>query len=756
VPATPSHLTAPHGRVTVGRDAWGIPTVTAESTADAWWALGHVAGTDRLWQLEYDRRRATGRWSEVVGPAGIAVDQQGLRLDLVRAATADVEAMDAETRTAFTAYADGVNAGAAAAGLPVEFSTAGIAFEPWQPWHSVAAFKIRHVLMGEWVAKLTRLIILVRQGVDAFVALDPPVRAGMRLTTPAGATTTGPGPEIGLDRAELAELRERLAFVDEAQGPAAVTAPAGTGSPSGTGSASSDHDGGSNVWAVAGWRTATGRPLLINDSHRAVDVPNAYWQVRLRCPEFSVTGATFPGLPGFPHFGHNGSVGWAITHGTADAQDLVLEQLRRTGDHVESRTAAGWAPVEVRREKIRVAGGDPVVVECLRTAAGPVVHGAAGEYALSLRWTALDRPCRQFGVPLAMVTATTVHQLLASQADWVDPVNNLVCADTAGHIGYLLRGELPVRDPRALHVPLPAWEPGWAGIVAFERMPREVDPPDGIIGNGNNTVADPTATPVVGRGFAETYRAERIWQLLSARTDHTLDDMQRMQADRVSLGARAWTDLLGRRGPYAGIAEQARATLVGWVGDLAEAGPAPLLYACWRRSLARQLVPAAPGIAEAPAIDTLLRRLLGSLAWRSPDGTCAADDLDDDVLAGALADGWRYAVELGGPDPDRWSWSQAHPLVPRHLLSPQLPSPDPKPVRGDAETIAAAAYSMTAGGAFLATLTSVYRQLLDFDDLGRSRWVIPGGALADPLSEHYADQLELWADGDLIPMHPEA
>lgn len=739
-------LAAPGGPVELTRDDWGIPTLTAGCGLDAWWALGHAAATDRLWQLEYDRRRATGRWAQVVGPAGVAVDEQGLRLDLVRAAHTDVAAMDAATRATFEAYAAGVDAGAAAGPLPVEFAVAGIGFEPWQAWHSVAAFKIRHVLMGEWVAKITRLMILVRRGADAFVALDPPVRAGMPLTHPAGSSASGPGDPVLLDRAELERLREQLAFLVESEPPQVP-----------------DGDGGSNVWALSGSRTATGKPLLANDSHRAVDVPNAYWQVRLRCPEFSVSGATFPGIPGFPHFGHTDRVGWAITHGTADAQDLVLEELRRDGDVVESRTADGWEPVEVRRELIMVAGAEPVELECLRTEAGPVVHGdSTSGHALSLRWTALRRPCRQFGVPPAMLTAASVAELIATQRDWVDPVNNLVCADVDGQIGYLLRGELPTRDLRALQIPLPAWEPGWSGRVPFDQMPTEVDPPGGIIGNGNNTVVDPGRTPVVGRGFTEAYRARRIHDLLSASTDHTLDDMQRMQTDRVSLGAVAWAQVLRRRGPYTGPAESARAVLVDWSGDLAEPGPAALLYACFRRRLCRRMLPDLPSSAEAPAIDTLLRRLLGSLVWPEPDGRSAADGLDDELVAAALADGWAYAVELGGADPRAWDWAAVHPLAPRHLLAPELRSPEPVGVCGDAETIAAAGYLLSGDATFPAsfpatfpaTLSSVYRQLLDFDDLTRSRWVVPGGALADPRSEHYDDQLALWATGGLIPMHP--
>lgn len=743
-------LSAPDGPVSVDRDQWGIADITAGSARDAFWGLGFAAATDRLWQLEYDRRRALGRWSEVVGPDGVPGDTLGRDLDLVKSAQADLDVMDAATLDTFTAYAEGVNAAAVAGPLPPEFGATSTSFEPWLPVHSVAAFKIRHVLMGSWLTKISRLMILAGAGATAFAATDQPARAGMRLTTPAGARMSADEPAISIDPDRLAALAQTLAFLV----------------PQGLGPDRPDLDGGSNVWAVSGSRTASGKPMLVNDSHRLVDVPNAYWQVRLSCPEFTVAGATFPGLPGFPHFGHNGSVGWAITHGAADTQDLAVEEFRGTLDDLECRTADGWAKVDVRTETIEVAGADPVTIRCLRTPSGPVLHQGrtdTGGFGLSLRWTATYQPCRQFAALVPMLTAASVTDLIGTQDVWVDPVNNLVCADTGGDIGYLLRGALPVRDDKAaMRIALPAWESGWRGLTR-DRMPVEINPPGGVIANANNQTTDPSAGPQVAHGYCATYRAERLWELLGAAENLDLDDMQRFQADVVSVAARAWSEQLHRRGPYgSGHCEQARLLLAGWDGDLAAVGPAPLLYACFKRSLAwtllAQVVPdeLMANLGALPAIDSLMRDWLGRMVWRSPDRTSAADTLDDDTMRAGLSDAWAAAVDLAGPDPSAWSWAGVHQLMPAHLLAPTLPSPDSRPVRGDGETVAAAGYLFsTRRGAFPATLTSVYRQLLDFDDLSRSRWIIPGGSQADPSSPHYQDQLGLWAAGELIWMHPD-
>src|SRR3712207_8236413 len=70
---------------------------------------------------------------------------------------------------------------------------------------------------------------------------------------------------------------------------------------------------GSNNWALAGSRTASGKPLLAGDPHRALDTPNVFYQNHLACPAFDAIGLSFPGVPGFPHFGHNRHVAWCIT-----------------------------------------------------------------------------------------------------------------------------------------------------------------------------------------------------------------------------------------------------------------------------------------------------------------------------------------------------------------------------------------------------------------------------------------------------------
>ena len=399
------------GTAQILRDLYGIPHIRAESSGDAFFAMGYACAEDRLFQMDYDRRRATGRLAEIAGGGAVDADILARRLGLAAAAKRDVAAMSSTTLGAFEAYAAGVNRAIDTLPPPLESSLFEFDIEPWLPWHSVAAFKVRHVLMGPWQHKLAMATLLQRS--------DPAALADLSIAPPAGSPVSVPsGSRLGRlltdATGEMGVVAERLGFLSESEP-------------------------GSNAWAVNGRRTAHGAAVLCNDSHRALDTPNVYWQCHVSCPEFDVVGAAFAGVPAFPHFGHNHAVAWAITHVGADTQDLYIEAFDR---EVPGRyaTAAGWSVADRRTETIKVKAGAPVETVVWTTRHGPVVHGdpLRGE-ALALRDTAADRPCRGFECLLPMLVAASVEEMLDAQGDWVDPVNNFVAADRSGNIGYQTR-----------------------------------------------------------------------------------------------------------------------------------------------------------------------------------------------------------------------------------------------------------------------------------------------------------------------------
>lgn len=673
------------GPVEIVRDGLGVPHCSATTVHDAFFAQGWCHATDRLFQLEYDRRRALGRWAEVVGPRAVAADRFHRQMDHQWFAERDVAALGEDARAMLAAYSDGVNAalrsGTATSG---RLAAAGVVPEPWEPWHCVAVHRVRHVLMGSARSKLWRDLLSRVVGPEAATAV-------------VGASAEG-----------------HVACV-----PPGAPCPPGWWGEGGEG-------GGSNNWALAGSRTASGLPLLAGDPHRELEVPNVYVQGHLRCGDWDALGIGIPGVPGFSHFGHNAAVAWCITHGMVDDQDLYRFAVP--------------PPAERRVERIEVRGAEPVEVEVARTERGMLV-----EPALALQWTATAAPSTGFDAVPAMLRARSVEELFEAMRPWTEPANNFLAADTDGHIGYLLRGRVPRRRRlEAADLPVDGDDPtfGWDGFLPFEDHPRLVDPGEGWLFSANNPPVP--HGPYLGRDVAAPWRSRRLVDALSGFRDATGGKMAALHRDRVSVPARWWQERLKGWEP-----------LAGWDGTLLPDSTAAAAYEVFRRELALLCLERsglAAHVHESP------NRLLPGIfpeasVWTASHDLARAGDI-------ALLGGWTWdqavaeAVRRAEETWDGSPWGQLHAVAPRHPLGD--PGADPPAVAygGDADTVQASAALVTEDGLAEGLRTrsgSVARYVFDPADWDECRWVLPLGADGEPGRPHFADQQEAWVEGRLFP-----
>src|SRR5437867_5393489 len=84
----------------------GIPTISGDNEHDAFFALGWVHAEDRLWQMDFQRRVAAGRLSEVLGARTLEIDKLMRTLGLRRVAEANLARVSPEYRALLEAYAD--------------------------------------------------------------------------------------------------------------------------------------------------------------------------------------------------------------------------------------------------------------------------------------------------------------------------------------------------------------------------------------------------------------------------------------------------------------------------------------------------------------------------------------------------------------------------------------------------------------------------------------------------------------------------
>jgi penicillin amidase len=102
-------IRGPQDGVEVIRDRWGVPHIYAHNAADVCFAQGYVHAQDRLWQMDCQRRLASGRLAEVLGARALPVDRWLRILGFRRVAAIEAEQMPAEARREMEAYAEGVN-----------------------------------------------------------------------------------------------------------------------------------------------------------------------------------------------------------------------------------------------------------------------------------------------------------------------------------------------------------------------------------------------------------------------------------------------------------------------------------------------------------------------------------------------------------------------------------------------------------------------------------------------------------------------
>ncbi len=514
------HVAGLDNQVEIYRDEWGIPTIYAHTAHDLFFAQGYVHAQDRLWQMEFSRRVAPGRLSEVLGDAALENDRYLRTLGMGRAAQAEAERLDPETRAALEAYSAGVNAYLAEGHpLPLELTLLGFKPEPWTPADSIGWGKVMAMsLAANEGAERLRVDLMAKVGEEKMRQLTPPYPAdaplilSQEIDYDALSTKTA-------DRAEA--LRQWLGLA----GP----------------------DGGSNNWVVSGQRSTTGQPLLANDPHLGIQMPSIWYEINLQCVELSaectyqVVGASFPGAPGVI-IGHNPWIAWGVTTLPADVQDLYVEKVNPDNPN-QVEYQGQWEDVQVIREEIKVKGQEsPEVVEVRLTRHGPIMNDVIDglSQVLALRWTALDDTPLLPSV-LALDQARNWDEFRAALST-LEHRRPALCLRRRGG-QYRLPEHDVGADPRQGRRQRCRCRAGPAStngpaIFRSRRCPTLPTRRRGTLMSANNPVVGDDYPYLLTNDWDNGYRARRLTELLTAKQILSPEDFEAMQADDLVIPAR--------------------------------------------------------------------------------------------------------------------------------------------------------------------------------------------------------------------------
>ena len=709
-----------------------VPHVWASSIPDALFAQGYLHATDRLWQMELVRRAVQGRLSEVMGEATVGTDRFMRRLGLWEAAVASADLLNQQERAYLQAYANGVNAAidGRTGALPPEFLALRYEPEPWQPEHTLAVAKMMSLTLAAYGESTAVARALRRLPADRVRWLFPDFPDW-------GATILDDDLAAGIP--EPPETPPLAAALIDRYSVAAA----------------------SNSWVIDGSMTRSGKPILANDMHLELQAPSLWYLVALHAPAgpdgrpLDVVGVSIPGAP-MVITGRNRAIAWGMTNAYVDDVDIFLERVD-PDDSSRYLTPDGPRPFEVRAETIRVSGRDaPEIMEVRRTRHGPVLpvdDAASGDTLLALQWTAFE-PTTVFRGVIGFNTARSWDEFVSAIDNMDDPHQNLVYADTAGHIGYIMGGTVPIRGDRqrAPVAPLPGWtgEYDWRGSIPFSEHPRALDPEAGFVVTANNRqVAGPLAD-IISQTWNQPFRAMRITQMIrDGPQPYDTDAVLGMQMDVLDLYADRYLDRAVEAASAAGI-EEAVALLESWDQRASPESEAATLFYVWneivRRALARDLYDGpAPYFSRTTAGEVLERR---AVPW-------AADP--ETAYRGLVTDAMREAARRTAGTP----WREGNRAVHAHALG-DVAILDrllglhigPFDHYGSPTTVNVAHWAFQSPDddfPFTTTAGPSMRQVIDMGNTdGGGGFVIPTGQSGLPFSGHYDDQTPLWRDGGLL------
>ncbi len=499
--------------VTVDKDRFGVPVITAAIRLDAFSALGYVTAKDRLFQMDLLRRQSAGRLAEIFGEAAVPIDLQQRTLGFEDVAGKIVQQLPAAQRDALQAYSNGVNSAIDSMGvMPFEFLLLGYRPDRWRAEDSILIV-LSMFAMLDGSEREERMLTVMEQSLPAevFEFLTPETDWYTQAILGELPVVENLVPIEALTKSLHPSLQDdRVSFVQ-----------------------TSLMQPGSNAWAVAGAKTKDGRAILANDMHLSISVPNIWYQCQLRYGEREIVGVNLPGTP-LIIAGATRHLAWGMTALLADILDLVTIEINPENPD-EYLTPGGWRSFEIRHESIQVKGALPSEHDIKTTIWGPVASESLLGQPVAIHWTAMDPEAVDIGL-IDIDQMETLEQGLALMNTTGGPPLNVILADNKGRVGWSIMGRLPLRAGFS-GMTSQSWANGskrWDGYILPADLPRSVDPLQDFIVSANNRSVDKNYPHRIGHAFANGYRAFRVTEYLQVMDQINETNMLQIQLDTMA------------------------------------------------------------------------------------------------------------------------------------------------------------------------------------------------------------------------------
>ena len=716
-----------------------IPHIFAKNDHDLYFAQGYLTAKDRLWQMDFQTRFASGRLSEVVGPKAIELDRYQRRMGMSFGAENMIEiAMkDPETNVIMNAYSAGVNAyihSLKPSQYPIEFKLLNYEPEDWKPVNSALLLKLMSATLAGGSNEFYMNNILQKYGPEITKNLFPDYPFREDPIIPVGT-------KWDFDPVNV----PKMPSLDETTTALNIK------------TKEKEEGIGSNNWAVSGKKTASGYPILANDPHLDLTLPSIWYQIQLASTDVNACGVSIPGSPGIV-IGFNKDVAWGVTNVGADVLDWYNIKFKDSSKK-EYWFDNKWLPVKERIENIKISNGQTVTDTVLYTHHGPVVYTSEQRpdnfskannipTGHALKWVAHmgSNDVRTF---IALNKAKNYTDYRKALTYYNAPAQNFVFASFENDIAITPNGYFPLKWEGQGKFILDGTKPShdWSGRIPAEHNPTVKNPTRNFVSSANQFPSDQSYPYYLNWEYSGYERSYRINKRLSVMTQANVDSLQNLQNDNYSI-----------------LAENILSTLVELVDteklnaseregfnivskwnkffDANEIGAS--IFELWHKNLGIQIWqddfgdPKTP--MRYPSRDRNVQLLLNepNAVWWDNVKTAKKETRGDLVNSS-----FKFAIDSlqrkFGPIDSDWAWANLKKTHVPHLAK----------VAGFGSKFLYNGGSKTSVNATSESNGPSWRMIVALGKEVKAYGVFPGGESGNPGSHYYDDMIDTWSEGKL-------
>jgi len=740
LPAYEGKFSAPglKSTVTIERNRFAVPTITASNMEDLFFAWGYVNAQDRLFQMEFTRRVAQGRISEFAGESALSKDIFLRAVGFYSRALDYAARMEPEFRMLYQRYAEGVNHYLDTKGPNLYMKLLGMKKEKWEIADLVAIG-----MMLNWSLTYNMKHEILYQRIIKKIGREKATKLLNFL--PAG------DPSIVDDRiASLLNERrlvEALAALDWLTGCRSA----------------------SNSWAVGPSKTAHGGAILCSDMqvHQS-KIPNDFYLLRLRARDFEATGAQVAGLP-FIASGYNRHIAWGLTNQGADMVDLFMEKIN--WEQKTYRHRGVDFPLESRDEVFFVKGKDPVKKTFYYAGGKPILNEVFPDlgFDVSLDWTGFDAIDIQGFIRINM--ARTWDEFgQAARSIRVAP-QNCAYADDSGNIAYRVIGSLPIRKKGIGNLIQDGEQVrrNWNGNIPDDQYPSLKNPARGFIVTANNKTVQHYPYEM-NSTYSPSYRYENIARMLRDKKGLDVEYMKKVQTDTHTVLADKVRHIIRK---YVKVDESDRRMqkaleiLAKWDGNNQKDAAAPSIYNTFYVRFA--FLTLADELGDDLASEYIAERYISMERFFEmvDNGSEFFDDLrtpERETISDIATLAFKETLSLlerhtGNKDPESWTWGKLHIIQFDHVLGKSalfrpLVNYGPFPFEGDGETNNRGRFNEVTPP-FVTDLASAPRIIVKFEPKPKAYMMLISGENEYFMSKHSTDMTNAWLRHEYFCMEEE-